>query len=160
MLCSSSWSTNMSERVYTLISEPVRLARIQARENDKARMYAVLTDPRFVAVASLMGAVYAIERIKFSEEEGRNQRLKAALLAAVIYQSLTMAGAKGWPAAVASVVGGVGLGASGAGTPWSALQAGEATLLGAGIGSVVPGVGNVVGGIVGLGVDTVYQWVT
>jgi hypothetical protein len=143
-----------------MVSEAMKLAKMQARENERQRLFAVLTDPRVIAAASLLGGVYAIEHIRFAEDEARNQRLKAAMMAALIYQSLSMAGAKGWPAAVASVVGGVGLGASGGGTPWSPLQAGEATLLGAGVGSIVPGVGTLVGAGVGLGIDTVYQWVT
>lgn len=141
-------------------SEALKLAKLQARENEKARLFAVLTDPRVMSALSLVGGVYTIEHIRFSQDEGRNQRLKSAVLAALIYQSLSLAGAKGWPAAVASVVGGVGLGSSGGGTPWSALQAGEATVIGAGLGSVVPGVGTLVGAGVGLGIDTVYQWVT
>jgi hypothetical protein len=142
------------------MNEAVKLAKMQARENDKQRMFALLSDPKVLGAAALVGGVLAIENISFSSDEGRNQRLKSALLAALIYQALSTAGAKGWPVAVASLVGGVGLGSSGGGTPWSPLQAGEATVIGAGLGSVVPGVGTLVGGGVGLAVDTVYQWVT
>jgi hypothetical protein len=141
-------------------SDAIKLAKMQARENEKQRLFALLTDPKILAAASLMGGVYAVEHIRFAEDEGRNQRLKSAMMAALIYQALSMAGAKGWPAAVASLVGGVGLGSSGGGTPYSPLQAGEATLIGAGVGSIVPGVGTLVGAGVGLGVDTIYQWVT
>lgn len=141
-------------------SEALALAKLQARENEKQRLMAVLLDPRVISALALVGGVYAVEHIRFSDDEGRNQRLKTAALAAIIYQALSQAGAKGWPAAVASLVGGVGLGSSGGGTPWSPLQAGEATVIGAGLGSVVPGVGTVVGAGVGLGIDTVYQWVT
>lgn len=143
-----------------MASDAIKLAKMQARENEKQRLFALLTDPKILAAASLMGGVYAIEHIRFAEDEGRNQRLKSAVMAALIYQSLSMAGAKGWPAAVASLVGGVGLGSSGGATPYSLLQAGEATLIGAGAGSIVPGVGTLVGAGVGLGVDTIYQWVT
>jgi len=143
-----------------MVSETVKLAKMQAREADKQRLFTLLADPRVMAAATLVGGVYAIEHIRFAEDEGRNQRLKSAVLAAIIYQGLSMAGAKGWPAAVASLVGGVGLGSSGGGTPWSPLQAGEAIAIGAGLGSVVPGVGTLVGGGVGLGIDTLYQWVT
>jgi hypothetical protein len=141
-------------------SDALKLAKLQARENEKTRLWGLVTEPRVLSVLSLVGGVYTIEHMRFAENEGRNQRLKTALLAALIYQSLSMAGAKGWPAAVASLVGGVGLGSSGGGTPWSPLQAGEATVIGAGLGSVVPGVGTLVGGGVGLGIDTIYQWVT
>jgi hypothetical protein len=141
-------------------SDAVKLARIQARENDKQRVMAVLLDQRVISALALVGGVYAVEKITFSDNEGRNQRLKSAALAALIYAALSQAGAKGWPAAVASLVGGVGLGSSGGGTPWSPLQAVEATTIGAGLGTVVPGVGTVVGGGVGLGIDTIYQWVT
>lgn len=143
-----------------MASEALKLARIQARENDKQRVMAVLLDQRVISALALVGGVYAVEKITFSDNEGRNQRLKSAALAALIYAALSQAGAKGWPAAVASLVGGVGLGSSGGGTPWSPLQAGEATAIGAGLGSVVPGVGTLVGGGVGLGIDTIYQWVT
>lgn len=143
-----------------MTSDAIKLAKMQARENEKQRLFALLTDPKILAAASLMGGVYAVEHIRFAEDEGRNQRLKSAMMAALIYQALSMAGAKGWPAAVASLVGGVGLGSSGGGTPYSPLQAGEATLIGAGVGSIVPGVGTLVGAGVGLGVDTIYQWVT
>jgi hypothetical protein len=143
-----------------LATQALKLQRAQASESDKQRLFALLTDPRVLSTATLLAGVYAVEHIRFAEDEGRNQRLKAAVMAALIYQALSMAGARGWPAAVASVVGGVGMGASGGGTPWSPLQAGEATLLGAGLGSVVPGVGTLVGAGVGLGIDTVYQWVT
>lgn len=142
------------------VSEAVKLARMQARENERQRLFALLTDPRVLSAAALLGGVYVVEHIKFADDEGRNQRLRSAMMAALIYQALTMAGAKGWPAAGASLVAGVGLGSSGGGTPWSPLQAGEATLLGAGVGSIVPGVGTLVGAGVGLGIDTVYQWVT
>jgi len=142
------------------MTNEVKLAKMQARENDKQRMFALLSDPKVLGAAALVGGVFAIEHITFSEDEGRNQRLKSAVLAALIYQALSTAGAKGWPVAVASLVGGVGLGSSGGGTPWSWQQAGEAGVIGAGLGSVVPGVGTLVGGGVGLAVDTVYQWVT
>lgn len=141
-------------------SEAVRLARMQARENEKQRLFALITDPKVMSAATLVGGVYAIEHIRFTEDEARNQRLKSAMMAAVIYQALTMAGAKGWPAAMGSLVGGLGLGSSGGGTAYSPLQAGEATLLGAGVGTVVPGVGTLIGAGVGLGIDTIYQWVT
>jgi hypothetical protein len=142
-------------------SEALKLAKLQARENEKTRLWALVSDPRVLSTLSLVGGVYTIEHIRFAENEGRNQRLKTALLAAVIYQSLSMAGAKGWPAAVASLVGGV-VGSSGGGTPWSPLQAGEATALGAGLGTFAggPGVGTIIGGATGLGIDTIYQWVT
>jgi hypothetical protein len=143
-----------------MASEAVKLAKLQARENEKARLWALATDPRVVSAATLVGGILAVEKIQFSDDEGRNQRLKSAIMAALIYQSLSMAGAKGWPAAAASLVGGVGLGSSGGGTKYSPLQAGEATLLGAGVGSIVPGVGTLIGAGVGLGIDTVYQWVT
>jgi hypothetical protein len=143
-----------------MASEALKLAKLQARENEKQRLFSLLADPKVLGAVALVGGVYAVEHIKFAEDEGRNQRLKSAALAALIYQALSTAGAKGWPVAVASLVGGVGLGSSGGGTPWSPLQAGEATAIGAGIGSIVPGVGTLVGAGVGLGVDTVYQWVT
>jgi hypothetical protein len=143
-----------------MASAAVKLARMQSQEADKQRVMAVLTDPRVLSLAALVGGVYLVENIRFSPDEGRNQRLKTAVLAALIYQGLSMAGAKGWPAALGSLVGGVGLGSSGGGTPWSPLQAGEAVAIGAGVGSVVPGVGTLVGAGVGLGIDTVYQWVT
>ncbi len=137
-----------------------KLAKLQARENDKARMMALLQDPRVLGLVTAFIGVLAAERIPWSDDEGRNQRIRAAVMAMVIYQSLTMAGAKGWPAAAAAIGGGIGAGASGGGTDWSPLQAGEATVIGAGLGSVVPGVGTLVGAGVGLGIDTIYQWVT
>jgi len=138
----------------------LKLARLQAREADNQRIMAVLLDPRVMSAVTLVGGIYAIEHIRFAEDEGRNQRLRSAALAALIYAALSQAGAKGWPVAVASLAGGLGLGSSGGGTPWSPLQAGEATAIGATLGSVVPGVGTVVGAGVGLGIDTLYQWVT
>ena len=143
-----------------MATEAVKLARMQARENDKARMMALVTDPRVMALVVALAGIYVTERVTWSDDEGRNQRIRAAAMSMVIYQSLTMAGAKGWPAAIASLAGGIGAGASGGGTPWSPLQAGEATLLGAGVGSVVPGVGTVIGAGAGLVIDTIYQWVT
>ena len=137
-----------------------KIAKQQARENDKARMMAVLMDPRVMTALTLVGGIYGIEHIRFANDEGRNQRLKSAALAALIYAELSQAGARGWPVAVGSLVGGLGLGSSGGGTPYSPLQAGEATAVGALAGSVVPGVGTLVGAGVGLGIDTLYQWVT
>lgn len=141
-------------------TEKVTLAKIAAREADKQRLANLVTQPHIMALGTAIAGMYVCEKIKWSEDEGRNQRLRAAALAMVMYQSLSMAGAKGWPAAAAALAGGLGLGASGGGTAWSPLQSGEAALLGAGIGSVVPGVGTVIGAGVGLGIDTVYQWVT
>lgn len=143
-----------------MASEAIKLARMQSRENDKARLMALATDPHIMAVVVALAGIYVTERITWSEDGGRNQRIRAAAMAMVIYQSLTMAGAKGWPAAIAALAGGIGAGASGGGTPWSPLQAGSATVIGGGVGSVVPGVGTVIGAGVGLGIDTLYQWVT
>jgi hypothetical protein len=141
-------------------SADFKLAKLQASENEKQRLMQLLLDPRVIGTLSLVAGIYGIEHIRFSDDEGRNQRLKSAALAAVIYAGLTTAGAKGWPAAIGSLVGGLGLGSSGGGTPYSPLQAGEATAAGALVGSVVPGVGTLVGAGVGLGIDTIYQWVT
>jgi hypothetical protein len=123
-------------------------------------MAAWLTDPLTLAIVQSAAGMYAAERIRWSEDEGRNTRIRIAMEAGIMYAALTRVGAKGWPAAVASLGGGILTGGSGAGTAYSPLQAGEAALVGAGIGSVVPGVGTLIGGGVGFGIDTIYQWIT
>jgi len=141
-------------------SEAQVLASEQRKTIRAAAAAAWLTDPLTVAIVESALGMYMAERICWSEDEGRNTRIRIAMEAGIMYAALTRVGAKGWPAALASLGGGILTGGSGAGTPYSPLQAGEATLVGAGIGSVVPGVGTLIGGGVGLGIDTIYQWVT
>jgi hypothetical protein len=141
-------------------SQAVKLQRLANREREKERLFALLADPLVLAVLTTAVGLYGAERVTWSDDEGRNSRIRMAVEATILYAALTRVGAKGWPAALAAVGGGLATGGSGAGTSWSPLQAGEATLLGAGVGSIVPGVGTIVGAGVGLGVDTVYQWVT
>jgi len=141
-------------------SEAVRLERERRKTLREAQLGALLTDPLTLALVGTAAGLYAAERITWSEDQGRNTRVKVAVEAAVIYAALSRVGAKGWPAAAAALGGGLMLGADGAGTPYSPLQAGQALVVGAGAGSFVPGVGTVVGAGVGLGVDTVYQMLT
>jgi hypothetical protein len=143
-----------------VVSPEIKLERERRKTMREAAINSWLTDPLTMSLIQGMGAMYAAERIKWSEDEGRNTRIRVAIEAGTMYMCLTRVGAKGWPAAVASLGGGLLTGAGGAGTPYSALQAGEAALVGAGIGSVVPGVGTVIGAGVGFGIDTIYQWVT
>ena len=143
-----------------MASDAIKLERERRKSAREERMGQLLADPLVVSLAGGLVGVYLAERIRWSEDDGRDQRLRAAVLAMILYAGLTRVGAKGWPAAAASIGGGIAAGASGGGTPFSPLQAGEATLLGAGVGSIVPGVGTLVGGGIGLGVDAIYQWVT
>jgi hypothetical protein len=143
-----------------VVSDAVRLERERRKSSREAVMAAWLTDPLTLAIVQSAAGMYAAERIKWSEDEGRNTRIRIAMEAGIMYAALTRVGAKGWPAAVASLGGGILTGGSGAGTAYSPLQAGEAALVGAGIGSVVPGVGTLIGGGVGFGIDTIYQWIT
>jgi hypothetical protein len=142
------------------MNEAIRLEREKRKTARDQVMNAWLTDPLTLALIEGALGMYVAERIPWSADEGRNTRIRVAMEAGVMYATLTRAGAKGWPAAVASLGGGVLTGGSGAGTAYSPLQAGEAALVGAGIGSVVPGVGTLIGGGVGLGIDALYQWLT
>ena len=141
-------------------NQALSLVREQRKAAFDATLAAWLTDPLTLAIIEGAVGMYLAERIHWSEDEGRNTRLRVAMESAVLYAVLTRVGAKGWPAALASIGGGVLTGASGAGTPYSALQAGEAAAIGAGVGSIIPGVGTLIGGGVGFGIDTLYQWVT
>lgn len=143
-----------------MASDAIKLERERRKSAREERMGQLLADPLVISLAGGLAGVYLAERIRWSENDGRDQRLRAAVLAMILYAGLTRVGAKGWPAAAAAVGGGIAAGASGGGTPFAPLQAGEAALVGAGVGSVVPGVGTLVGGGIGLGIDAIYQWVT
>ena len=143
-----------------MASDAIKLERERRKSAREERMGQLLADPLVLSLAGGLAGVYLAERIRWSGDEGRDQRLRAAVLAMILYASLSRVGAKGWPVAAASIGGGIAAGASGGGTAFSPLQAGEAALVGAGVGSIVPGVGTLVGGGIGLGVDAIYQWVS
>jgi len=142
-----------------MVSEAIKLEREKRKTDREARLWALLSDPLTLAVLTTAAGVWGAEHMKWSEDQSRDSKIRVAIEAAVLYAALTRVGAKGWPAAVAALGGGVALGA-GSSTPYSPLQAGEATVIGAGLGSVVPGVGTIVGAGVGFGIDAIYQMVT
>lgn len=139
--------------------DKLRLARIACREADKQRMYNVLMSPQVLGIAALIGGLYVANKMEWDEDAGQNRTMKSLAMAGAGVGALSLMGVRD-----KYVLGGMALlagvaGAEGGGTPWSPLQAGEATVIGAGLGSVVPGVGTLLGGGVGLGIDSIYQMV-
>jgi hypothetical protein len=137
----------------------LKLAHIASREADKQRLYNALMAPQVLGMISLIGGLYIANKMPWDEDEGQNRTMKSLAMAGAGVGALSMMGVKD-----KYVLGGMALlagvaGAEGGGTAYSPLQAGEATVLGAGIGSVVPGVGTVIGAGVGLGIDSIYQMV-
>jgi hypothetical protein len=142
-----------------LASDTLRLARIASREADKQRAYNALMSPQVLGIIALLGGLYIANRVRWDEDDGQNRTMKSLAMAGTGVGALSLMGVRD-----KYVLGGMALlagvaGAEGGGTPYSPLQAGEATLIGAGVGSVVPGVGTVIGGGVGLALDSIYQMV-
>jgi len=92
------------------VSEAVKLARMQAKENDKQRMFALLTNPAVVGLTSLLTGLYVANHVRWDKENARNEDVRAIAMAGTAIGSLAAMGLKDkW------LLGGFGLAAGLAG---------------------------------------------
>jgi hypothetical protein len=68
----------------------------------------LLRDPQVVGLLTLLGGLYAAQRIPWAEDEGRNDLLRGIATTGVVLMALNRAGFGGWPAAAVAGVAGAG----------------------------------------------------
>jgi len=76
------------------VSEAVKLARMQAKENDKQRMFALLTNPAVVSLASLLTGLYVANHVRWDKDDARNADVRAIAMAGTAIGSLAAMGLK------------------------------------------------------------------
>lgn len=142
-----------------LKSERLQLAKIASREADKQRLFLLATSPVVLSTLTLFGGLLAANKIKWSEDASLQSGMRELACAGAVLTALSCAGVKDkWVLLPAAAAAGIAAG-DGGGTSYSPLQAAEATGVGAGVGLILGPPGAVAGGVIGLGVDTIYQMV-
>lgn len=139
-----------------MASDAIKLARIQAKENERTRLYGLVAQPAVLGFLVMAGGLYAANRVKWDEDEVRNADVRAIVSAGAAMAGLASCGVKDrW------LLGGVGVAAglsgldpvdvSGINTK-EIIDVGASTAIGAAIGTAIfPVVGTVVGGAIGGG---------
>jgi hypothetical protein len=88
-------------------SELVKLEREKRKTLNAERALAIITDPQVIGLLTLLGGLYAAQRIPYSDDETQNNTLKGIATGGVVLMSISRAGLGGWPALVAAGLSGV-----------------------------------------------------
>jgi hypothetical protein len=92
-----------------MASEAVQLEREKRKSRREDRMMNFVTDPQMMGLITLLGGLYAAQRIPYSDDETRNDLLRGIATSGVVLAALSRAGLGSWQAlAAASVAGGAG----------------------------------------------------
>jgi hypothetical protein len=87
-------------------SDPVRVEREKRRTEKEARVLAVITDPQVLGLVTLLGGLYAAQRIPYSDDPTRNDLLRGVATTGVVLAALSRAGLGSWQALAASGLAG------------------------------------------------------
>jgi len=137
-------------------SEALKLAKLQARENDRQRLAALLTSPPVLSMGVLFAGMYAANRIRWDQDDTRNTDVRAVVMGGVAMGALASLGVKDkWILAGAGAAAGIA-GLDPVKIPSQLLKetidVGSGALIGAEIGTAIfPVVGTVIGAGIGAG---------
>lgn len=84
----------------------IRLERARIRAMKRDQLGDLLLDPQVVGLLTLLGGLYAAQRIPWSEDEARNDLLRGVATTGVVLMALNRAGFGGWPAAAVAGLSG------------------------------------------------------
>lgn len=87
-------------------SEAVKLEREKRKTMSEERFARLYSDPQVIGLLTLLGGLYAAQRIPFSDDEGRNEAMKGVATAGVVLLAISRAGIGGWPALAAVGISG------------------------------------------------------
>jgi len=87
-------------------SEAMKLARMAAKEADKQRMFALLTNPAVVSAATLLGGLYLANQVRWDKDDARNADIRAIAMGGVAIGAMASSGVRD-----KYVLGGFGLAA-------------------------------------------------
>jgi hypothetical protein len=89
-----------------VISDAVRLEREKRKTARDERLAKLVLDPQMMGLITLLGGLFAAQRIPWSEIESRNDMLRGLATTGVVLMALNRAGFGGWPAAAVAGVSG------------------------------------------------------
>lgn len=87
-----------------MASELVKLEREKRKSRREDRMMNFITDPQMMGLITLLGGLYAAQRIPFSDNKAVNENLCAVATGGVVLAAVCRAGLGGWPALAAAGV--------------------------------------------------------
>jgi hypothetical protein len=87
-------------------SEALTLAKMAAREADKQRAFALVTNPAIVSTLTLLGGLYLANHVKWDQDGTRNADVRAIAMAGIAIGAMASAGVRD-----KYVLGGFGLAA-------------------------------------------------
>jgi hypothetical protein len=93
-------------RAGIVVSEAVKLEREKRKSARDDRLIKLISDPQMMGLITLLGGLYAAQRIPWAEDEGRNDMLRGVATTGVVLMALNRAGFGGWPAAAVAGVSG------------------------------------------------------
>ena len=143
----------------------LKLAKLQAEENDKTRLFGVIMAPPVLGMLVMAGGLYMANRVTWDSEDGaRNADVRAVISAASTMAGLATAGVKDrWILGIAGGAAGLS-GLNSVSNEGVASIAGEAavvagaTAAGAIVGSAVfPVIGTWIGGLLAGGAATALE---
>lgn len=85
-----------------MVSEAVQLEREKRKTRREDRLMNFVTDPQMMGLITLLGGLYAAQRIPFSENEAVNENLRMVATGGVVLAAVCRAGLGGWPALAAA----------------------------------------------------------
>ena len=139
-------------------TEAIRLAEIQARENERTRVYALITHPAVMGMMIAAGGLLLANEIEWDHvDKTRSNDVRAAFSAASVMMGLSTAGVHDrYLVGGASIAAGLsGLKSLDISAPINAkeiIDVGASTVIGATIGTAIfPVVGTIIGGMIGGG---------
>lgn len=89
-----------------MASEAVLLEREKRKTAREDRLMRLVADPQVLGLVTLLGGLYAAQRIPFSEDATRNDLLKGLATTGVVLAALGRSGIGGWPALTAAGLSG------------------------------------------------------
>jgi hypothetical protein len=92
-----------------MVSDAIKLEREKRRTLREERLMRVVMDPQVMGIITLLGGLYAAQRIPYSDDETRNDLLRGVATSGVVLAALSRSGLGGWQAlAASSLAGGAG----------------------------------------------------
>jgi hypothetical protein len=89
-----------------MVSDLVKVEREKRKTAQEERLGKFITDPQMVGLITLLGGLYAAQRIPWTEDEARNDMLRGVATTGVVLMALNRAGFSGWPAAAVAGISG------------------------------------------------------
>jgi hypothetical protein len=73
-------------------SDAMKLAKMAAREADKQRAFAIMTNPAVVSTVTLLGGLYLANHIRWDKDYNRNTDVRAIAMAGIAVGAMAAAG--------------------------------------------------------------------